>query len=86
MDAEEVNALSRVVVNCGFEVHQTLGPGLLESVYEAALAYELQLQKLKFIRQMPLPVVYKGVDLSSMMISFSIKKSSRKSICKSTPL
>ena len=63
MDADELNALSRVVVNCGFEVHHTLGPGLLEGVYEAALAHELRLQKLNFGCQVPLPVFYKGVDL-----------------------
>lgn len=63
MDAEELNELSRVVVDAAFEVHRTLGPGLLESVYEAALSHELRLRKLNFGCQVPLPVFYKGVDL-----------------------
>jgi len=45
------------------EVHRVLGPGLLESAYEACLAYELEQRRLAFLRQVALPVRYKGVKL-----------------------
>jgi GxxExxY protein len=44
------------------EVHRELGPGLMESAYEECLCHELHLRGLKFERQMPLPVRYKGVN------------------------
>lgn len=51
------------VIGCLIEVHRTLGPGLLESVYEHCLAHELALAGLPFEQQLPLPVVYKGTQL-----------------------
>ena len=60
---KEVFALSRKVIGCVIEVHRALGPGLLESVYEHALARELSLQGLPFQRQIDLPVMYKGEQL-----------------------
>ena len=52
------NDLSGKVVDAAFAVHYALGPGLLESVYEEILAYELKKRGLKFIRQAPLPIKY----------------------------
>ncbi len=51
-------------MDAAIEVHRVLGPGLLESVYEAALAQELRWRGFKVQTQVPLPVVYKGVDLN----------------------
>ena len=62
-DVGEVFALSRKVIGCVIEVHRALGPGLLESAYEHALARELNLQGLPFERQIEVPVVYKGEQL-----------------------
>ena len=50
-------------VNAAYRVHTTLGPGLLESVYEAALAYELEKRGLRIIRQQTIPVVYETVHI-----------------------
>ena len=59
------NEISRVVVDAAIEVHRTLGgPGLLESVYEEALA-ELELRGVKVERQRTVPLVYKGKRLAS---------------------
>ena len=55
--------LTRAIIGAAIEVHRVLGPGLLESVYEECLCYELSLRGLKFNRQVPLPVVYKEVKL-----------------------
>jgi GxxExxY protein len=54
------NELTRCVIGCAVEVHRNLGPGLLESVYEGCLAYELSSSGLDYRRQVTLPVKYKG--------------------------
>lgn len=51
------------VIGCAIEVHRTLGPGLMESVYEACLCHELALAGLRFERQRRVPVVYKDARL-----------------------
>jgi len=55
--------LSNIVIGCALEVHNELGPGLLESTYEQCLARELSIAKINFGIQKPLPVRYKGVYL-----------------------
>lgn len=63
------NEISAVVVDAAIEVHRTLGgPGLLESVYTEALAYELELRGLKVERRCPVPVVYKGRRLGTDLL------------------
>ena len=52
--------ITRVVLDACFEVHRTIGPGLLESVYEDALAIEFGLRNICYRRQPALPVLYKG--------------------------
>ena len=55
--------VSRVIIECAMRVHTALGPGLLESAYEACLAHELHKAGLKVERQVSLPVVYDGIKL-----------------------
>ena len=57
------NDISKAVMLAAFRVHTALGPGLLESVYEAALAHELRKEGLLVATQVPLPVMYDGVRL-----------------------
>lgn len=57
------NELSRIIVDAAFKIHTTLGPGLLESVYEAVLAHELRHRGLHVVVQQPIPVFYEGVQL-----------------------
>jgi GxxExxY protein len=57
------NTVARQIVDAAFRVHTTLGPGLLESVYEAALAYELEKRGLRITRQQGVPVVYEAVRI-----------------------
>jgi len=60
------NEISRAIVDAAIEVHRTLGgPGLLESVYEEALACELQLRGLDVRRQVYVPIPYKGRELAN---------------------
>ena len=56
------NELSYKIIGAAMELHRTLGPGLLESVYEAALAYDLREMGIEVKTQVPMPVVYKGVQ------------------------
>jgi GxxExxY protein len=58
--------LSEQVIGAAIEVHRHLGPGLLESAYEAALCEEMTLRAIPFIRQQPLPMIYKGRDLEQV--------------------
>jgi GxxExxY protein len=60
------NEISRHIVDCAIEVHRTLGgPGLLEGVYEEALAWELQQRGLSVERQLCVPLSYKGRQLAT---------------------
>ena len=55
------NAISKEIVDAAYKIHTRLGPGLLESVYEVTLAYELELRGLRVVRQLPVPLVYEGI-------------------------
>lgn len=55
------NELSYKIIGVAMELHKTLGPGLLESVYEAALAFDLKEMGLEVKTQVPMPLVYKEV-------------------------
>ena len=56
----EHDSLTEQVIGAAIEVHRVLGPGLLESTYEACLVHELGLRGISALRQVPLPVEYKG--------------------------
>ncbi|MCE5293244.1 MAG: GxxExxY protein [Chlamydiales bacterium] len=60
---EELNRLTGIIIGAAIEVHRILGPGLLESTYEACLAFELKERGLKVERQVELPLRYKSVNL-----------------------
>ena len=63
MTKEYLNGLSEQVIGAAIEVHRELGSGLLESTYEAALQHELSLLGLNSVRQMALPIRYKGLEI-----------------------
>lgn len=58
-----MNELSDQIIGAAIEVHRTLGPGLLESTYEACLAHELILLGIKAVRQKKQPIIYKGLEI-----------------------
>lgn len=58
-----VNAVTEQIIGAAIDVHRALGPGLLESAYEACLLYELAERRLSVERQKALPVIYKGVRI-----------------------
>ena len=65
--------LTEAVIGCAIEVHRQLGPGLLESTYEAALCVELELAGLKYRRQVCVPVVYKGRTVGEYRIDLLVE-------------
>jgi len=62
-ETQSFNKLTERVIGACIEIHRALGPGLLESAYEECLCHELSLTGVKFERQKPLSVHYKGVNL-----------------------
>jgi GxxExxY protein len=61
---EHLNALTKTIIGAAIEVHHALGPGILESSYDACLAYELLQKGLKIERQKPMPLIYRGQVLN----------------------
>lgn len=57
------NTVAREIVDATYRVHTILGPGLLESVYEPALAYELEKRGLHVTRQQPVPALYEKIEI-----------------------
>jgi GxxExxY protein len=59
-----LNSISSEIVDACYTVHKEMGPGLLESVYELCLMKELDLRKIKSQNQVPIPLIYRGYELS----------------------
>jgi len=62
-ERERLNGITEVIIGGAIQVHRVLGPGLLESAYEACLAFELKKRGLRIEEQKPLPLVYDQVKL-----------------------
>ena len=62
MDVTE-NEVAKQIVDAAYRIHTSLGPGLLESVYEVVLAYELEKRGMRTVRQQAVPIVYQGVRI-----------------------
>ena len=69
----EHEALTHQIIGCAMQVHQALGPGFLESVYEKALAHELTKQGLKAATQFPINVSYDGISVGDFIADFLIE-------------
>lgn len=62
---EKLEKLATEVIDAAFSVHYALGPGLLESVYQSCLCYELSLRKIKFRQEVVMPITYKNLPIES---------------------
>jgi len=65
--------LTEKIIGAAIEVHRELGPGLLESIYEEALCYEFELQGIKFERQVPADIVYKGKVIKGQRLDLLVE-------------
>jgi len=63
-----LNSITDRIIKCAIEVHKNLGPGLLESIYEKAMCYELRNEGLHVAPQLTIPIIYKGVNLGDHRI------------------
>lgn len=68
------NEIATIIVDAAYKIHTRLGPGLLESVYETTLAYELAKRGLQVRRQQAMPVVYESVQMDSWLSSRSDRR------------
>ncbi len=57
------NQITEIIIGCAIKVHRKLGPGLLESAYQACLFYELKKAGLKVEKEKPMPIIYEEVKL-----------------------
>lgn len=64
--------LTEKIIGSAIEVHRELGPGLLESIYEEALCYEFELQDIKYKRQVPADIIYKGRVIKGQKIDLLV--------------
>ncbi|MFN3381210.1 MAG: GxxExxY protein [Runella zeae] len=65
MTKKKVNQVAYEIVGCAIEVHKQVGPGLLEWVYEICLVQELKVKGFQIVRQLSVPITYKGVRLDA---------------------
>jgi len=65
--------LTEKIIGASIEVHREIGPGLLESIYEEALCYELELQGIRFERQAPADIIYKGRVIKGQKIDLLVE-------------
>ncbi|MDB5358472.1 MAG: hypothetical protein JWN24_4925 [Phycisphaerales bacterium] len=70
----ELNEISNAVIGAAIEVHRTLGPGFLESVYEEAMAIEMRLCGIPFSRQHRFQITYKGVVVGKGSLDFLVRE------------
>jgi GxxExxY protein len=74
MPDEPLATLTERIIGCAIEVHRQLGPGLLEGTYEEALCIELEEAGLRYQRQVPVPLVYKGRALGEYRIDLIVER------------
>ncbi len=65
MEREELERITKTTLDCCYKIHTALGPGMLESAYEACLMYELKQNRLSAKSQVELPILYDGVKISA---------------------
>ena len=67
------NDITREIISCAIQVHSSLGPGLLENIYEEALGYEFSSRKIAFERQREINILYKERNVGKFRLDFLIE-------------
>jgi GxxExxY protein len=71
-ELERINELTNLIIGAAIAVHRILGPGLLEGLYETALAIELDERHIKYARQVKVPALYKGRPLGDYFVDLIV--------------
>ena len=67
------NELTYKIIGCAMRVHNTLGNGFQEVVYQRALAIEMRMQDIAFVREQEMPLQYKGYDVGTRRVDFFVE-------------
>jgi len=73
MNDVEINKLTHKIIGCAMEVHNQMGNGFQEVVYQRALSVEFSLQGLLFARELEMPLVYKGESVGTRRVDFFVE-------------
>ena len=73
MGKEEINKLTHKIIGCAMEVHNQLGNGFQEVIYQRALSIELELQDISFVRELAMDLTYKGQSIGTRRVDFFIE-------------
>ena len=73
LTTDKLNVITDKILKCAIEVHRNLGPGLLESIYEKAMCYELSSEDINFSNQVIIPIPYKGTNLGEHRLDFLVE-------------
>ena len=73
METYKYGDLTHKIIGCAMEVHRELGNGFQEVIYQRALAYEMELQGISFIREFVMPVFYKDRQLGTRRVDFFVE-------------
>jgi len=74
MGKEEINELTHKIIGCAMKVHSTLGNGFQEVIYQRALAIEMQKQRLGYLREMEMTIMYDGIDIGTRRVDFFVEE------------
>jgi GxxExxY protein len=69
----DVNDITRKIIGCAMQVHNTLGNGFQEVIYQRALAIEMNLANLSFVREMEMPIFYRNEQIGTRRVDFFVE-------------
>lgn len=70
---KEINKITHKIIGCAMQVHNTLGNGFQEVIYQRALAIEMNLEGLSFHREMEMPIHYRGEHIGTRRVDFFVE-------------
>ena len=73
MMSQDINTLTHKIIGCAMEVHNKMGNGFQEVVYQRALIVEFELQELSFARELEMELIYKGVQVGTRRVDFFVE-------------
>ena len=74
MTKEQVDKITHLIIGCAMKVHNALGNGFQEVIYQRALAIEMQKQGLIFLREMEMPIYYDGINIGTRRVDFFVEE------------